>query len=200
MSCHGGRSNRLDDQLAAPGFPDIDDHVMGSLARVGRGDRRCPPLPSSPLRIRQPQLPGTSAGGGRCSIPGPAVEIMLLPLSTRAGPSLSSSGNDSTAAKAAPPIHGAGDRIPAPPAHPGAGGDAKQRGDRMSTEQPQSSFTDASPEPGPAGGRASTGLMFCLLPLSSAALGGLTVGGFFFVIAAAAFLSDRARYGAALSV
>ena len=34
----------------------------------------------------------------------------------------------------------------------------------------------------------------------SAALGGLTVGGFFFVIAAAAFLSDRAGYGAALSV
>ena len=70
----------------------------------------------------------------------------------------------------------------------------------MSIEQTQSSFTDASPEPGPAGGRASTGLMFCLLPLSSAALGGLTVGGFFFVIAAAAFLSDRAGYGAALSV
>ena len=31
-------------------------------------------------------------------------------------------------------------------------------------------------------------------------MGGLTVGGFFFVIAAAAFLSDRAGYGAALSV
>ena len=95
---------------------------------------------------------------------------------------------------------GAGDHIPAPPAHPGAGDDAKQRGDKMSTEQPQSSSTDASPEPGPAGGRASTGLMFWLLPLSSAALGGLTVSGFFFVIAAAAFISDRAGYGAALSV
>ena len=70
----------------------------------------------------------------------------------------------------------------------------------MSNEQTQSSSTDASPAPGPAGGRASTGLMFCLLPLSSAALGGLTVGGFFFVIAAVAFLSDRAGYGAALSV
>ena len=70
----------------------------------------------------------------------------------------------------------------------------------MSTEQTQSSSTDASPTPGPAGGRASTGLMFYLLPLSSAALGGLTVSGFFFVIAAAAFLSDRAGYGAALSV
>ena len=69
----------------------------------------------------------------------------------------------------------------------------------MSTEQTQHSFTDTSPAPGPAGGRASPGLMFCLLPLSSAALGGLTVGGFFFVIAAAAFLSDRAGYGAALS-
>ena len=69
----------------------------------------------------------------------------------------------------------------------------------MSTEQTQSSFTDTSPAPGPAGGRASPGLMFCLLPLSSAALGGLTVDGFFFVIAAA-FLSDRAGYGAALSV
>ena len=42
--------------------------------------------------------------------------------------------------------------------------------------------------------------MFCLLPLSSAALGGLTVSGFFFVIAAAAFLSDRAGYGAALAL
>jgi hypothetical protein len=102
--------------------------------------------------------------------------------------------------KAAPPIHGAGDRIPAPPVHPGAGGNAKQRDDKVSTEQPQSSFTDASPAPGPAGGRASPGLMFYLLPLSSAALGGLTVSGFFFVIAAAAFLSDRAGYGAALSV
>ena len=69
----------------------------------------------------------------------------------------------------------------------------------MSTEQTQSSSTDASPTPGPAGGRASPGLMFYLLPLSSAALGGLTVSGFFFVIAAA-FLSDRAGYGAALSV
>ena len=69
----------------------------------------------------------------------------------------------------------------------------------MSTEQTQSSFTDASPEPGPSGGRASPGLLFCLLPLSSAALGGLTVGGFFFVTAAA-FVSDRAGYGAALSV
>ena len=101
--------------------------------------------------------------------------------------------------KAAPPIHGAGDRIPAPPVHLGAGGNAKQRDDKVSTEQTQSSFTDASPAPGPSGGRASTGLMFCLLPLSSAALGGLTVSGFFFVIAAA-FLSDRAGYGAALSV
>ena len=70
----------------------------------------------------------------------------------------------------------------------------------MSTEQTQHSFTDTSPAPGPAGGRASPGLMFCLLPLSTAALGGLTVGGFFFVIADAAFLSDRAAYGAALSV
>ena len=70
----------------------------------------------------------------------------------------------------------------------------------MSTEQTQSSFTDASPAPGPAGDRPSPCLMFCLLPASSAALGGLTVGGFFFVIAAAAFLSDRAVYGAALSV
>ena len=69
----------------------------------------------------------------------------------------------------------------------------------MSTEQTQSPFTDASPAPGPAGGRASPGLWFWLLPLNSAALGGLTVGGFFFVIAAA-FVSDRAGYGAALSV
>ena len=70
----------------------------------------------------------------------------------------------------------------------------------MSTEQPQSSLAETSPAPGPAGGRASPGLLFCLLPLSTAALGGLTVGGFFFIIAAAAFGSDRAGYGAALSV
>ena len=119
MSCHGGRSNRLDDQFAEPGFPNIDYYVMGPPVRVGRGGGRgpntpaalrrpprCPPLPSSPLRIRQPRLPGTSAGGGRCSIPGPAVEIMLLPLSARAGPSLSSSGNDSTPAKQLPRFMG----------------------------------------------------------------------------------------------
>ena len=70
----------------------------------------------------------------------------------------------------------------------------------MSTEQTQSSFTDTSPAPGPAGGRANPGLLFWLLPLSSAAVGGLTVGGLFFVIGATAFLSDRAGYGAALSV
>ena len=70
----------------------------------------------------------------------------------------------------------------------------------MSTEQTQSSFTDASPAPEPAAGRADPGLLFWLHPLSSAALGGLTVGGFFFVIAAAVFLSNRAGYGAALSV
>ena len=125
---------------------------------------------------------------------------MLLPLLTRAGSLLSPPRNDSTPAKAAPLIHGADDRIPALPAHSGAGGNAKQRGDKVSTEQTQSSFTDASPAPEPAGGRASPGLMFYLLPLSSAAVGGLTVGGFFFVIAAAAFLSDRAGYGAAVSV
>ena len=70
----------------------------------------------------------------------------------------------------------------------------------MSTEQTQHSFTDTSHALGPAAGRADPGLLFWLLPLSSAALGGLTVGGFFFVIAAAAFLSDRAGYGAALSI
>ena len=70
----------------------------------------------------------------------------------------------------------------------------------MSTEQTQLSFTDASPARGPAEGRANPGLLFWLLPLSSAALGGLTVGGFFFIIAVAAFASDRAGYGAALSV
>ena len=70
----------------------------------------------------------------------------------------------------------------------------------MSTEQTRSSFTETAPAPGPDGGRASPGLLCCLLPLSTAALGGLTVGGFFFIIAAAAFLSDRAGYGAALSV
>ena len=85
------------------------------------------------------------------------------------------------------------------PARPGTGDD-KQRGDKVSTEQTRSSITDVSPGPGPAGGRAGPGLLFSLLPLSSAALGGLTVGGFIFIIAAAAFVSDRAGYGAALSV
>ena len=68
----------------------------------------------------------------------------------------------------------------------------------MSTEQTRCSFTGTSPAPDR--GRASPGLLFCLLPLSTAALGGLTVGGFIFIIAAAAFLSDRAGYGAALSI
>ena len=68
----------------------------------------------------------------------------------------------------------------------------------MSTEQTRSSFTETSPAP--AGHGASPGLLFGLLPLSSAALGGLTVGGFFFIIAAPAFLSDRAGYGTALSI
>ncbi len=84
------------------------------------------------------------------------------------------------------------------PAHPGAGCNAKQRGDKVSTEQTRSSFTETSPAP--AGHGASPGLLFGLLPLSSAALGGLTVGGFFFIIAAPAFLSDRAGYGTALSI
>ena len=37
VACHGDGNNRLDDQLAAPGFPDIDDPGMGPLVRVGRG-------------------------------------------------------------------------------------------------------------------------------------------------------------------
>ena len=45
MSCHGGGNNRLDDQLAEPGFPNIDDSVMGSLVRVGRGGGRGPEHP-----------------------------------------------------------------------------------------------------------------------------------------------------------
>ena len=83
VACHGGGKNHLDDQLTEPGFPDIDYYVMGPPVRVERGSGRgpdtpaalrrpprCPPLPSSPLRIRQPQLPGTSAGGERCPFPG----------------------------------------------------------------------------------------------------------------------------------
>ena len=42
MACHGGGNNRLDDQLAEPGFPDIDDYGMGPLVRVGRGGGRGP--------------------------------------------------------------------------------------------------------------------------------------------------------------
>ena len=28
MACHGGGNNRLNDHLAEPGFPNIDDHVI----------------------------------------------------------------------------------------------------------------------------------------------------------------------------
>ena len=68
MASHGGGNNRLDDQLAEPGFSDVDDHVMDPLARVGRGGgpgpehpgggagcrklSLCPPVPSSLLSIR----------------------------------------------------------------------------------------------------------------------------------------------------
>ena len=128
------------------------------------------------------------------------MERTLLPLSNPCRSLTVSIPERLHTCKAAPLIHRADDRIPAPPAHPGAGGDAKQRGDKVSTEQTQSSFTDASPAPRPPGGRASSGLLFWLLPLSSATVSGLTVGGFIFIIAAAAFLSDRAGYGPALSV
>ena len=195
MACHGGGNNRLDNQLAEPGFPEIEDHGMGSLVRAGRGGERWPEHPGG--AAGNSQAPRLVAGDAR-SRAGPGTHgpspldpcrsftVRPYPVTTL---HLQSSSPDSWA----------DDRILALPAHPGAGG-AKQRGDKVSTEQTQSSFTDASPEPGPAGGRASTGLMFCLLPLSSAALGGLTVSGFIFIIAAAAFLSDRAGYGAALSV
>ena len=193
MACHGGGSNRLDDQLAGPGFPEIDDHVMGPPVRVGRGGWRGPEhLGGAAGNSQAPRLVEgdaySRAGYGNHAL-SPLDPCRSLTVHIR---------ERLHTCKTAPLIHGADDRIPAPPAHPGAG--AKQRGDRMSTEQTQHSFTDTSTEPGPAGGRASPGLMFYLLPLSSAALGGLTVGGFFFVIAAAAFLSDRAGYGAALSV
>ena len=196
MPCHRGRNNRLDDQLAEPGFPDIDDHVMvltgpsgkGRRALAGAPRRRWGPTPRH-LGWWREMLDPRAGCGNHAPSPLHPCRSLTVPTPERLH-----------TRKAAPPIHGAGDRIPAPPAHPGAGGNAKQRGDKMSTEQAQSSSTDASPEPGPAGGRASTGLLFCLLPLSSAAQGGLTVSGFFFVIAAAAFLSDRAGYGAALSV
>ena len=159
----------------------LDDHGMGP---VGRGGGR------GPKRL----------GWGReMPIPGWPWNACFFPLYPCRSLTVLTPERLHTC-KAAPPIHGADDRIPAPPAHPGAGGNAKQRGDRMSTEQTRRSFTETSPAPGPDGGRASPGLLFFLLPLSTAALGGLTVGGFLFVIAAAAFLSDRAAYGAALSV
>ena len=126
------------------------------------------------------------------------MEIMLLPLSTRAGPSLSPPRNDSTPAKQLPRFMGRATTfrhplIPEPAATP------NNEVTNVNRTTPVLIYRRL-PHAGPAGGRASPGLMFWLLPLSSAALGGLTVGGFFFVIAAAAFLSDRAGYGAALSV
>ena len=195
VACHGGGNNRPDDQLAQlaePGFPAIDDHGMGP---VGRGGGRGPEhLGGAAGNSQAPRLvegdPYSRAGYGTHA-PSPLYPCRSLTVHIR---------ERLHSCKAAPLIHGADDRIPAPPAHPGAGGDPKQRGDKVSTEQTQHSFTGTSPAPGPAGGRASPGLMFYLLPLSSAALGGLTVGGFFFVIAAAAFLWDRAGYGTALSV
>ena len=50
VACHGGRNNRLDDQLAETGFPDIDDPVMGPPVRVGRGGGRGPEHPGSPAK------------------------------------------------------------------------------------------------------------------------------------------------------
>ena len=194
MACHGGRNNRLDDQLAEPGFPEIEDHGMGSLVRVGRDGGRGRSTPAALLATPRhlgwwrEMLDPRAGCGNHAPSPLHPCRSLTVPTPERLH-----------TCKAAPPVHAAGDHIPAP-AHPGAGGNAKQRCDKMSTEQTQSSFTDASPEPGPAGDRPSPGLMFCLLPLSTAALGGLTVSGFFFVNAAAAFLSDRAGYGAALSV
>ena len=168
---------------------------MGPPVRVGRGAGAGRNTPAA-LRATPRHL-----GWWReIPIPGLAMERTLLPLSNPCRSLTVSIPERLHTCKAAPLIHRADDRIPAPPAHPGAGGDAKQRGDKVSTEQTQSSFTDASPAPGPPGGRASSGLLFWLLPLSSATVSGLTVGGFIFIIAAAAFLSDRAGYGPALSV
>ena len=37
VACHRSRNNRLDDQLAEPSFPDIDDHVMSPSGKRRRG-------------------------------------------------------------------------------------------------------------------------------------------------------------------
>ena len=70
----------------------------------------------------------------------------------------------------------------------------------MVTERTRSQLTHTSPTLGqPARQRANPGPMFYVLPLSGSVLGGLMVGSFFFLTAVAAFLSDRAGYGVALS-
>ena len=185
MACHGGGNNRLDDQLAEPGFPDIDDPVMGSPVRVercgGRGPRhlgwwREMPIPLSP---REP---------------------MLLPLSTRAGPSLSLPRNDSPPAKRLPRFRERAAAfpscppIPEPAATPNnevTGCQPNKPSARLPTLPPHRDLPEAAPT------RVSCSTCS---PSVAPPWAGLTVGGFFFVIAAAAFLSDRAGYGAALSV
>ena len=95
MACHVGRNSRLDDQLAEPGFLDIDDRVTGSTVRVGGG--------------REPEHsggaagadPSASAGDERCPFPA-GHGTHAFSLSTRAGPSLSPPRNDSPPAKQLP--------------------------------------------------------------------------------------------------
>ena len=49
VACPGGRDNRLDDQLAEPGFSNIDDHGMGPPVPAGRGGGRGPEHPGGPV-------------------------------------------------------------------------------------------------------------------------------------------------------
>ena len=103
VACHGGRNNRLDDQLEGPGFPDIDDPVMGPPVRVGRGGgrgARAPRWPCEGLRAAllcrvarfasdspNSQAPRLVAGDARsqgrlwksCSFPPPPVPVPHCP-------------------------------------------------------------------------------------------------------------------------
>ena len=165
MSSHGGGNNRLDDQLAQlaePGFPAIDDHIMGSTGPSGKKRRARAGAPRQPCGSLKAIAPGrlyrvacflydspnsqasplaagdahSRAGYGRHALsPLYPCRSLTVPTPERF-----------YTCKAAPLIQGADDRIPAPPAHPGAGSDTKQRGDRMSTEQTQHSSTDTSPD------------------------------------------------------
>ena len=85
VACHGGGNNPLDDQLAEPGFPEIEDPGMGSLVRVGRGGGPWPEHPGG--AGGNSQAPRLVAGDARsqgllwksCSFPSLPVPVPHCP-------------------------------------------------------------------------------------------------------------------------